>query len=314
MSALLEVKDVGKKFGGFQAVSGVTLSVKEGETFSLVGESGSGKSTLARMVMGLIDPSEGDITFEGQSLLVKGGRDKVRQRMQMVFQDPGASLNPRMRIRDVLREPFQIARRPVEDDKISALAQRVGLNAEHLARYPHELSGGQRQRVAVARAVSLRPKLLVLDEPTSALDVSVQAQVLNLLAELQEEMGLTYLLISHDLAVVRHLSNSCGVMYRGKLVELGNSESVLGAPRHPYTRLLIRSIPPERPTHREPVPTAAMASGPPPGGCPFAPRCDLQEARCLQQVPPLVPVTVDSAAACLLLPTYAGEQSETQPH
>jgi oligopeptide/dipeptide ABC transporter ATP-binding protein len=303
MSALLEVKNAVKVYGSFHAVNSVSLTVAKGETFALVGESGSGKSTLARMVMGLVEPSGGDILFEGASLLAKGGRDQVRQRMQMVFQDPGASLNPRMKVFDVLREPFRIARQPVDDGSISALAKRVGLGAEHLARYPHELSGGQRQRVAVARAVSLRPTLLVLDEPTSALHVSVQAQVLNLLAELQEEMGLTFLLISHDLAVVRHLSDRCGVMYRGQLVELGTAHGVLEDPRHPYTQLLVRSIPPEHPNF-EPRPVLGAPvtpASPRPGGCPFEPRCPLRQGRCQEENPLLGEAGPDRQAACFFL-------------
>jgi ABC-type oligopeptide transport system ATPase subunit len=238
-----------------RAVNEVSLTVRRGETYALVGESGSGKSTLARLVMGLLEPSAGSIRFDGQQLEKLGASQKLalRRRMQMVFQDPGASLNPRKTVRDVLFEPFIIHQPGVHskaqlEERATELLETVGLAHEHLGRYPHQFSGGQRQRIAVARALALSPEFLVLDEPTSALDVSVQAQILNLLTDLQRTLGLTYLLITHDMGVVAYLADRVGVMHRGRLVEEGDAEQVLHKPQQTYTQLLLSSIPVSHPS------------------------------------------------------------------
>ncbi|MBM3463493.1 MAG: ABC transporter ATP-binding protein [Armatimonadetes bacterium] len=248
---MLAVKNLAVAFGALRAVDEVSFEISRGDTFALVGESGSGKSTMARLVMGLLQPENGEVVFDGQRIdhLDERARRPFRRRMQMVFQDPGGSLNPRRTVRETLCEPFVI-HQPGQrdlDEKVLALVSRVGLSGEHLDRYPHEFSGGQRQRISIARALALNPEFIVLDEPTSALDVSVQAQILNLLQDLQRDLGLTYLFISHDIAVVAHLSDHVGVMRQGRLVEVGPADQVLHAPSDPYTRALLDSIPPERP-------------------------------------------------------------------
>jgi ABC-type oligopeptide transport system ATPase subunit len=259
--ALMEVKDLEKHFpltrgvvlrrkvGAVKAVDGVSFTVMKGETLGIVGETGSGKSTTARLMMRLLEPTGGTVRFEGEDIThLKGRKLKaVRRELQMVFQDPYSSLNPRKTVGSIVAEPFAIHRlysdRSERREKVRELMDTVGLNPEHYNRYPHEFSGGQRQRIGVARALALGPKLLIADEPVSALDVSIQAQVLNLLRELQRSMGLTLVLISHDLSVVRHMCDRVAVMYEGKIVELADNETLYGSPEHPYTRELLAAVP-----------------------------------------------------------------------
>jgi ABC-type oligopeptide transport system ATPase subunit len=258
---LLEVRDLEKHFpltrgvvlrrkvGAVKAVDGVSFEVIRGETLGIVGETGCGKSTTARLMMRLQEPTAGTVRFEGKDIThLKGGRLKaVRRELQMVFQDPYSSLNPRKTVGSIVAEPFAIhglyPDRSERREKVRALMDRVGLNPEHYNRYPHEFSGGQRQRIGVARALALGPKLLIADEPVSALDVSIQAQVLNLLRELQRSMGLTLVLISHDLSVVRHMCDRVAVMYAGKIVELADNETLYSSPEHPYTKELLAAVP-----------------------------------------------------------------------
>jgi peptide/nickel transport system ATP-binding protein len=279
-----------------RAVDGVSFSIARGETFSLVGESGCGKSTVARLIVGLYTPTRGIIRFDGTDLTALRSRRALapfRRRLQMIFQDPYASLNPRWRVRDIVAEPLRafglapdgraVARRVVE------LLEQVGLAEADGEKYPHEFSGGQRQRIAIARALSSQPEFLVCDEPTSALDVSVQAQILNLMKDLQRRLGLTYLFISHNLAVVHHISDRVGVMYLGRLCEVADRRTLFGRPRHPYTRLLLDTIPDLEMTGRERRPVGGEVPNPvdPPPGCAFHPRCPFAEARCTQEVPAL---------------------------
>lgn len=256
--SLLEVREARRLFPRrglppLAAVDGVSLSLDPGRTLAVVGESGSGKSTLARLILGLVPLTSGQVIFAGTHLEKLGfaAWRPFRRRLQMVFQDPGASFNPRMTVGDILAEPFLIhGQRSRAAREIPGLLEQVGLDASHLGRYPHQLSGGQRQRLGIARALALHPELLVLDEPTSALDVSVQAQILNLLADLQARLGLAYLFISHDLAVVRHMADRVLVMQRGRVVEEGDTEQIFRTPRHPYTRALLESIPSDTPPER----------------------------------------------------------------
>jgi peptide/nickel transport system ATP-binding protein len=279
-----------------RAVDGVSFSIPRGTTLSLVGESGCGKTTVARLAVGLYKPSAGEIRFEGERLSGARGEPALRRRMNMIFQDPYASLNPRWRVRDIVAEPiraFGLARSGAETrDRVAALLRQVGLAPADGEKFPHAFSGGQRQRVSIARALSSEPDFLVCDEPTSALDVSVQAQILNLMRDLQARLGLTYLFISHNLAVVRHMSDQLGVMYLGRIVEIGPSESIFSAPRHPYTRMLLDAIPDldaaraaEAGGARTPVAGEVPSPIDPPPGCPFHPRCPLARARCREERP-----------------------------
>jgi ABC-type oligopeptide transport system ATPase subunit len=261
---LMEVRDLEKRFplkrgivlarraGAVKAVDGVSFEVIKGETLGIVGETGCGKSTTARLMMRLLEPTAGTVRFEGEDIThLKGGRLKaIRRELQMVFQDPYSSLNPRKTVGSIVAEPFAIhglyGDRGERRGKVKELLDRVGLNPEHYNRYPHEFSGGQRQRIGVARALALGPKLLIADEPVSALDVSIQAQVLNLLRELQRDMGLTLVLISHDLSVVRHMCDRVAVMFAGKIVELAENEALYGEPKHPYTKELLAAVPGSR--------------------------------------------------------------------
>jgi peptide/nickel transport system ATP-binding protein len=276
-----------------RAVDDVSFSIPKGTTLSLVGESGCGKSTVARLAVGLYPPSSGEIRFEGAPLSSALAQPALRRRMNMIFQDPYASLNPRWRVRDIVAEPlraFHMLRGAAVGERVGALLTQVGLAPADGQKYPHEFSGGQRQRISIARALSSEPDFLVCDEPTSALDVSVQAQILNLMRELQSRLGLTYLFISHNLAVIRHMSDQLGVMYLGRIVEHGPGEAIFTSPRHPYTRLLLEAIPdlsaaggPER--VRAGVGGEVPSPIAPPPGCTFHPRCPLANERCRVERP-----------------------------
>lgn len=293
--------------GVVKAVDGVSLTVAAGETVGLVGESGCGKSTLARTVVRLAPPTSGRILFEGRDLCAMGAGElrRVRPRLQMIFQDPYASLNPRMTVFDALAEPMVVhglADRAGLARQVGALMETVGLAARLMRKYPHEFSGGQRQRIAIARALALRPALVIADEPVSALDVSVQAQILNLLAELRARSGLTLMLISHDLAVVHYLADRIAVMYLGKVVELGPADAVFHRPRHPYTQALIGAILlPEPGRARTGAPLSGDPPSPlrPPTGCPFHPRCPHADEDCARTAPALRGCGAAHEAACL---------------
>ena len=278
-----------------KAVDGVSFAVAKGETLSLVGESGCGKSTVARLVVGLYRPTSGRVLFDGMEMaaLPPAEHARYRRRMQMIFQDPYASLNPRWRVRDIVAEPLRafglVDGRAELGERVGALLTQVGLSPADGEKYPHEFSGGQRQRISIARALSSNPEFLVCDEPTSALDVSVQAQILNLMRDLQEELGLTYLFISHNLAAVRHISDRVGVMYLGRIVETADSGTLFSTPRHPYTRMLLEAIPDLAMSGREREPTGGEVPNPldPPPGCHFHPRCPFANARCRSETPAL---------------------------
>jgi len=288
------------------AAANISFSIDRRETFGLVGESGSGKSTIARMVVGLIAPSGGDVVIDGTSMTDRAHlarRQKVRQRIQMVFQDPYSSLNPRWRAFDIIAEPIRAFRLCDSTTAITArvgeLLHLVGLDQADGRKFPHEFSGGQRQRIAIARALSSQPEFIVCDEPTSALDVSVQAQVLNLMRDLQDRFGLTYLLISHNLAVVRHMASRVGVMYLGRIVEIAPSKELFRNPRHPYTRMLLEAVPhldPDR-RHREPIEGEIPNPLDPPKGCSFHPRCPHANERCRLEEPRLAKADL-SAVSC----------------
>jgi oligopeptide/dipeptide ABC transporter ATP-binding protein len=317
---LIEVRNLTKHFplgaglfgvGGdaVRAVDGVSFTIRRGETFGLVGESGCGKSTTGRCILRLIEPTSGDVSFQGRDLLSLGSDElrRLRRDMQIIFQDPYSSLNPRMTAGQIVEEPLIVHRigdRRGRRDRVAELFRLVGLEPEHAGRYPHEFSGGQRQRIGIARALALNPKFIVCDEPVSALDVSVQAQVVNLLQDLQEQLGLTYLFISHGLSVVEHISTRVGIMYLGKLVEVASSEEIFHNPLHPYTRALLSAIPvPDPEHHRERLPLvgdipAAIA---PPSGCRFRTRCPIAEPRCADEEPELVEVSRDHFVACMVV-------------
>jgi peptide/nickel transport system ATP-binding protein len=278
------------------AAAGVTFTIGRRQTFALVGESGSGKTTVARMMVGLIAPTTGEVVIDGVSMTARGqdaARRRLRRRIHMIFQNPYASLNPRWRARDIVAEPIRAfglaGSRGDVDTEVSELLRLVGLDPGDSGKYPHEFSGGQRQRIAIARALASRPDFIVCDEPTSALDVSVQAQTLNLMRDLQDRFGLTYLLISHNLAVVRHMASRVGVMYLGRLVEVGDAREIFRAPRHPYTRMLLEAVPDLALSGRPRKPVAGEPPNPidPPTGCAFHPRCPHATDRCRSEVPPL---------------------------
>ncbi len=288
-----------------QAVRSVTFNIDVGETLGVVGESGCGKSTLARTVVQLLRPTEGTITLDGREVQA-WDRSKFCQAVQMVFQDPYASLNPRMTVGELLAEPFLIhqrKRRSATSDQVVQLLDAVGLAPEYRQRYPHEFSGGQRQRIGIARAIALNPRLLVLDEAVSALDVSVQAGVLNLLADLQADRDLTYLFIAHDLSVVRHVAHRVAVMYLGSIVEIGTTESLFNTPRHPYTKALLSAVPvpnPDLERQRERIVLHGDVPSPanPPSGCSFRTRCWKATDRCSAEVPVLSMTSSGQQVAC----------------
>ncbi|MEZ5666692.1 MAG: ATP-binding cassette domain-containing protein [Alphaproteobacteria bacterium] len=303
MSALLQVEGLARSFrtkdgGTIHAVNGVDLTLAAGETLGIVGESGCGKSTLARLILRLVAPGAGRVLFDGDDLarLSPAGLRARRRDMQIVFQDPFASLDPRLTVGSIVAEPLAIHRIGTVAERrrtVHGLLERVGLPADAAARYPHEFSGGQRQRIGIARAIALRPKLVIADEPVSALDVSIRAQILNLLQELKAELGLSYIFISHDLSVVEHVSDRVAVMYLGRIVEQATAEALYARPRHPYTRALIAAIPRPEPGTR---PDRAALGGEPPSperpppGCGFHPRCPWAQARCAAEAPALRPL------------------------
>jgi len=287
-----------REVGRVQAVSDVSFSVARGETLGLVGESGCGKSTLARVMVRLYEPSAGQVRLRGKDFLALEGEALKAERahLQMIFQDPYGSLNPRMTVGRIIQEPLMLHRRGTPEEqraKVAALLSRVGLRADAIERFPHELSGGQRQRVGIARAIALEPSVVLCDEPVSALDVSIQSQVLNLLRDLQRELGLAYVFISHDLAVVKHIATRVAVMYLGRIVETADTDTLYARPSHPYTRALLASVPVPDPTAERrgaalqgDVPSPAN----PPPGCHFHPRCPYAQPICKESAPALIPL------------------------
>ncbi|MDE2516155.1 MAG: ATP-binding cassette domain-containing protein [Rhodospirillales bacterium] len=324
-AALLEIRGLGHEFDVsrpwlqralrgerrrfLRAVDEVSFAIPRGQTLSLVGESGCGKSTIARLAVGLYRPSRGSIHFDGTGIVAGQAQPALRRRMNMIFQDPYASLNPRWRVSDIIAEPIRVFGLMKDRAQIAArvggLLSQVGLTPADGTKFPHEFSGGQRQRISIARALSSEPEFLVCDEPTSALDVSVQAQILNLMKDLQARLGLTYLFISHNLAVVRHMSDQLGVMYLGRIVEMGPAEAIFAAPRHPYTRLLLEAIPSLSEPGRARVPVGGEVPSPiaPPPGCTFHPRCPLANARCRAEVPQ--PLTLQTAHGAVDIACHA---------
>ena len=315
--SLLEIRDLKKHFpvgeglfsrnkGVLKAVDGVNLTVEEGETLGLVGESGCGKSTLGRTILRLIEPTSGEVIFQGKNLLAMPQRElrDIRRQMQIIFQDPYASRSPRMRVGNIVGEGLEIpklAKGKAKRERVIELLHQVGLREEHYDRYPHEFSGGQRQRIGIARALAVSPKFIVCDEPVSSLDVSIQAQIINLLQELQEKMHLTYLFISHDLRVVEHISHRVAIMYLGKVVEIAKSDTIYQDAKHPYTKALLSAVPiPDMSKKKERVVLEGDVPSPvnPPSGCTFHPRCSYREAICDKTEPPLEFGAAGHGVAC----------------
>lgn len=321
---LLEIEHLKKYFPikgvrgpGVQAVEDVSLYIKRGETLGLVGESGCGKTTLGRTILRLHEPTSGKIVYDGVTIFEKDGKKKTavkmlpyRRKMQIIFQDPSASLDPRMTVGEIIGEALDIHKlcsdKAARKDRIRELLEMVGLNTEHANRYPHEFSGGQQQRVGIARALAVNPEFIVCDEPISALDVSIQSQVVNMLEDMQEELGLTYLFIAHDLSVVRHISNRIGVMYLGTMVELSTSYELNKNPLHPYTKTLISAVPvpdPEKSKTRQRIVLEGDIPSPinPPSCCRFHTRCPYATARCKEEVPEFRELAPNHWAACHIL-------------
>jgi oligopeptide transport system ATP-binding protein len=312
---LIEARGLGKHFQSrhafgsgpvVRAVDGVSFSIRSGETFALVGESGCGKSTTGRLLLRLIEPTAGEVLHHGENLagLTADAMRRKRREMQIIFQDPFGSLNPRMSVGDIIAEPLVIhgigdaaARRA----RVAQLLDRVGLSPDHVRRHPHEFSGGQRQRIGIARALALEPSFIVCDEPVSALDVSIQAQIINLMQDLQRRLGLTYLLISHNLGIVRQIADRVAVMYLGKIVEVSDAGALFSAPRHPYTQALLSAVPhpdPDRAQERTPLKGDPPSPFDPPSGCRFHTRCPLAGPRCAREEPALRRLASGVEAAC----------------
>ena len=331
---LLEARDIFTWFpikGGLlsrtvanvHAVDGVSIGIKRGEILGLVGESGSGKTTLGRTILRLVNPTKGEVFYEGTNITKLKGRklQKFRRRMQIVFQDPYASLDPRQTVRSTLTEPMQIhhtAQNKKEADKAAEkLISTVGLNPDHLARFPHEFSGGQRQRIAVARALAVNPEFVLLDEPTSSLDVSVQAQILNLLRKLQKDYKLTYLFISHNLSVIRHMCDRVAVMYLGRIVEISNSDTVYNNPKHPYTFALLAAVPEPDPRTRFTKKAVLQGDVPSPinipSGCRFRTRCAYATKKCSEEFPPLVEIEPGHWVECHYNIDFKGSKPNSAP-
>jgi oligopeptide transport system ATP-binding protein len=309
---LLDARGLAKHYtvrggGLLRAVDGVDLAVRAGETHALVGESGCGKTTLGRLILRLVEPTAGSIRFRGEDLLAlrPGAMRRMRRHLSVIFQDPYGSLDPRMTVAEIVGEPLRIfgeGTRAERRARVEALLAQVGLTPAHATRHPHEFSGGQRQRIGIARALALEPDLVVCDEPVSALDVSIQAQIINLLQDLQQSHGLTYLFVAHDLSVVRHIADRVSVMYLGRVVEEAPKTALFATPRHPYTRALLAAVPQPKPGTPPPVPLAGEVPSPlnPPSGCRFRTRCPIALARCAEDDPALRPLAPGHRVACHL--------------
>ena len=310
---LLQVRGIAKQFathgGMVRAVDGVDLDLAPGETLGLVGESGCGKTTLGRLVLRLIEPSAGSILFDGTDLMTLAPEPmrRMRRKMSIVFQDPVGSLDPRMTVAEIVGEPLRIFRegdRAARRARVLELLRRVGLSEAHAGRHPHEFSGGQRQRIGIARALALNPRFVVCDEPISALDVSIQAQIVNLMMDLQQELGLSYLFIAHDLSVIRHISDRVAVMYLGRVVEAAPKQALFAEPLHPYTKALLAAVPvPDPRAARPPQPLSGEIPSPlnPPSGCRFRTRCPIAVARCAEETPLLRTAAAGHDVACHLV-------------